>query len=123
MELGVIAARIRADRDMLRQILHNLLVNAARALGPGGRIRLETRTCADRTCILELHDDGEGIPPEDMEKIFEPYYTRTPGGTGLGLAIVRRLVEAHGWRIEIDSQPGAGTLVRIVGVEVIDEES
>jgi len=104
---------VYADRGMLRQILLNLLVNASKAVSPGGTVTLRSRREAGGTVAVDVADDGRGISPEEIEKIFEPYYTRTPGGTGLGLAIVRRLVELHGWKIEVKSSPEAGTRVRI----------
>ena len=97
----------------LFQILLNLLVNASRAVSPGGTVTLLSRRESGGTVAVEVVDDGPGISPEEIEKIFEPYYTQTPGGTGLGLAIVQRLVELHDWRIEVKSGPEGGTTVRI----------
>jgi signal transduction histidine kinase len=101
---------------MLRQIILNLLVNAAHAIGPGGRIDLRAYAGARGDVTIEVRDNGRGIPPDEIDKVFEPYYTHTPGGTGLGLAIVRRLAELHNWRVEIRSEPEAGTTVRIASI-------
>lgn len=116
LEIAAGAEAVMADRGMLRQILLNLLVNSARAIGEGGRIGIAARPAAEATLSLEVEDDGAGIPPGDVEKVFEPYFSRSPGGTGLGLAIVQRLAEAHGWRVSLESESGAGTKVRIVGI-------
>ncbi len=107
---------IMADVGMLRQILLNLLVNAAQAIGARGRICLRAAPAGDGTVAIEVADDGKGIPAEELGKVFQPYYSLRPGGTGLGLAIVRRLVEAHAWQIAIESAIGAGTTVRIAGI-------
>lgn len=110
---------IQADENMLRQILLNLLVNAAYSLSYGGQIELHADLSEDISVSVEVKDNGEGIPAEEIDKIFEPYYTRSEGGTGLGLAIVRRLVEAHGWHVTINSKLGAGTSVMISGMEQV----
>lgn len=110
-----------ADADVLRQVILNLLVNASRAIGEGGAIWVVAEQRPDGRLGIEVRDDGEGIAREELEKVFEPYYTRSPGGTGLGLAIVRRLAEAHGWRVEIESHPGAGTRVRVTGIEIAQD--
>jgi signal transduction histidine kinase len=110
---------ILADVGMLRQILLNLLVNAAQAIGPRGHIRMRTFLADDGAATIEVVDDGKGIPPEELGKIFQPYYSLRPGGTGLGLAIVRRLAEAHGWRAAVESTRDAGTTVRITGIRTV----
>ena len=63
--------------------------------------------------VLELEDNGVGIPPEEQGKIFDLFYSTRKGGTGLGLAIVERIARAHGGRVAIDSTPGMGTVVRV----------
>jgi len=122
LEVAPTSISVHADPDMLRRILLNLLVNAARALREGGTIRLSARTEGRDTASIEVQDDGCGIAKADLDRVFQPYYTRAPGGTGLGLAIVRRLVEAHGWRIELESEEGVGTVARILGVDVVPDE-
>jgi signal transduction histidine kinase len=109
---------VLADPDMLRQILLNLLVNATHAIPEGGRIELRAEHSADGTVRIEVRDNGQGIPASELERVFEPYFTRSPRGTGLGLAIVRRLVEAQGWRIDIESKVGMGTRVVICNIKV-----
>lgn len=97
-----------ADPDRLSQILINLLTNAIKALPHQGRVELRA-TETDQTTIIELSDNGHGIPPELLPHIFERFYKGAQGGLGLGLAIVRELVAAHNGTIEVASEPGRGT--------------
>jgi signal transduction histidine kinase len=107
-----------ADRTALEQILLNLLENSLRYTAPGGRIAIETKP-ADNGILLVVRDNGSGIPPEHLPRIFERFYradsgrSREAGGTGLGLAIVRHLVEAHSGLVRADSELGAGTRIEI----------
>jgi signal transduction histidine kinase len=103
---------VEADRDRLAQVLTNLLLNALQAMPGGGTLTLGAR--ADRrTLTLEVADTGPGIPPEVLPRIFEPYVTTKARGLGLGLPIARRIVEAHGGRIEAESEPGRGARFRV----------
>ena len=98
------------DPGLLRQIVINLLTNALDAIGGSGRIVLAARVVDDEV-IITVNDNGTGIAPEDLRRIFEPFYT-TKGrgkGTGLGLAICRELVAALGGGIGVESQPGEGS--------------
>jgi len=97
-----------ADPDRLSQILINLLTNALKALPDQGRVELRA-TETGQTTIIELSDNGHGIPPELLPHIFERFYKGAQGGLGLGLAIVRELVTAHNGTIEVASEPGRGT--------------
>jgi two-component system phosphate regulon sensor histidine kinase PhoR len=112
------ALTIVADRTALEQILMNLVENALRHTGAGGRIAIETLAEADGVSLI-VSDTGSGIPPEHLPRIFERFYradsgrSREAGGTGLGLAIVRHLVEAHGGMVRAESVVGAGTTIRI----------
>ncbi|HEX8951432.1 MAG TPA: HAMP domain-containing sensor histidine kinase, partial [Polyangia bacterium] len=105
------AARAETDPGLLRQILVNLITNAADAVpADGGHIRVEAQALGGAVAIA-VADDGVGIAPEDAARIFEPFYT-TKGrgkGTGLGLAICRELATALGGRITVDSAPGRGS--------------
>lgn len=107
------ARKIDTDPGLLRQILVNLLTNAADAVlqaGEGGKIRIDGRA-SDGPLELAVRDDGVGIPADDVARIFEPFYT-TKGrgkGTGLGLAICRELTLALGGRISVESAPGRGS--------------
>jgi len=101
------------DPDQLRQVLLNLLLNAHQALPPeGGHIAIRGRR-EQGHIVIEIEDDGRGIRPEDLTKIFNPFFTTRPDGTGLGLAIVHRLVQAWGGDIAVRSEPGAGTTVTL----------
>jgi signal transduction histidine kinase len=109
---------MQADRQQLRQLFLNLLTNASDAMPRGGKltVRVTSEGSAEGTVAIDFTDSGEGITPENMEKIWEAFYTTKPEGkgTGLGLAICRRIVEEHGGTIDIRSEMGQGTTVRIV---------
>jgi CheY-like chemotaxis protein len=111
---------VAVDEPRLTQVFVNLLVNAAHAI-PEGRADQHTivvRLGADQQgrAVVDVVDDGEGMTAEVRARIFEPFFTTKPAGfgTGLGLAICRRIVEAHGGEIDVESTPGAGTRVRVV---------
>jgi signal transduction histidine kinase len=107
--------QVNMDSQRIRQVLNNLLANALAHTGPGGRVTAMARQREGRIYVSVV-DTGEGIPPEDLPYIFERFYrvdksrTRSTGGSGLGLTIARRLVEAHGGTIEVESQPGHGSI-------------
>ena len=104
---------LEIDPGRMRQVLSNLVSNALRYTPAGGRIRIKYSLVGTRA-VLEVSDDGPGIPTEDLEHIFERFYKSTDsGGMGLGLAIARYLVEAHAGTIEAQSAPGQGTTIRI----------
>lgn len=108
---------IRADPDQIRQLLLNLMLNALQAMPGGGELSLRVEVLNGRYGPSEewvqivLADTGTGIPPEELEKIFDPFYTTKNEGTGLGLAISHRIVERHEGELEIESEPGRGTTV------------
>ena len=97
----------------------NLLVNAMQAIEAtgrgGGRIEIDTRAQGDEV-ILEVADDGCGIPEEILPRIFDPFFTTKPvgQGTGLGLAISQGIVTDHGGRIKVESTPGRGSRFRVI---------
>ncbi|WP_406678163.1 ATP-binding protein [Neomoorella carbonis] len=105
---------IRADAGRLEQIMANLLDNARHHTPPGGRIGI-TAGLVGNEIKISVADTGSGIPPEDLPYIWERFYkvdksrSRRDGGSGLGLAIVKSLVEAHGGRVEVESQLGKGS--------------
>jgi two-component system NtrC family sensor kinase len=105
---------VRADDGQLRQVLLALLLNALDATAAGGHVRLATRG-GPEAVALTVEDDGAGIPPELLDKVFTPFFTTKPvgRGTGLGLAICHGIVEAHGGEIRIESEPGRGTRVGV----------
>jgi len=107
--------RIHGNASELKQVMLNLLINASDASKPGDRVRLRARRNADQV-ILEVADQGEGIPTPQRERIFDPFYTtKDPGqGTGLGLALAYRIVESHGGRIELEDAAEGGSLFQVV---------
>jgi signal transduction histidine kinase len=115
------AVRVRADRQHLQQVLINLVRNAADSIGENGRVLLRVRrarvplrgTVRD-AAILEVEDNGKGIPREAQERLFEPFFTTKPNGTGLGLSIAVRIVEKHGGALRYQTQPGRGTTFGVV---------
>ena len=97
------------DADRIKQALSNLILNAEAAMMPGGG-ELLLSTEGDRRAVrIHVTDTGAGIPQEDLDKIFAPYYSTRPGGTGLGLPTVRRIVQEHQGTLEVHSEPGRGT--------------
>jgi signal transduction histidine kinase/HAMP domain-containing protein len=106
---------IEADSDLLEQALLNIAINALEAMPQGGELSLVTAAAPEGGGGVEIAiaDTGVGIGEKERERIFEPFHTTKPDGTGLGLAITYRVVEQHGGSIAVDSQPGAGTTVRV----------
>jgi signal transduction histidine kinase len=97
----------------LEQVIMNLLVNAFEALaGTQGErvVTLRVKAGVDSVCV-EVLDNGAGIHPDDIERIFEPFFTRKPDGMGIGLSICRTIVEAHGGRIRANIRPQGGTAI------------
>jgi len=93
-------------------VLVNLVKNAVQAMTTGGTLTLQTGETTDDVWV-SVTDTGGGIPQEQINRIFEPFYTTKKKGSGLGLMIVQRIVRAHNGRIELDSQVGRGTTFRI----------
>ena len=112
LEVATLPAPVRADADQLGQAALNLLGNALEVSRTGTRVRLETGAAAG-LAWLRVADEGPGIPPENLERIWLPFFTTRRGGTGLGLPIVRQIVEAHGGRAEVETSP-AGTRISLV---------
>lgn len=114
---------IQGDQDQLCQLFGNLVINALEALGGSGTISLAASLgAAERQApdagnppaavpmvVVEVSDDGPGIAPEVVERIFNPFFTTKPQGSGLGLAVVRKIVDAHDGHIAVTSAPGQGT--------------
>ncbi len=100
------------DPTQLQQALVNLLKNAMQAMTKGGTLTLQTGETGEAVWV-SVADTGGGIPQEQINRIFEPFYTTKKKGTGLGLMIVQRIVRAHGGRIELESHVGRGTTFRL----------
>lgn len=106
------SARIPADGDQIRQVAINLVLNAGAAMPEGGRLTVRTESREDCLAIAFI-DTGCGIDDDDLERIFEPFYTTREKGTGLGLAITKQIIDQHQGTIRMDSEPGQGTTVTI----------
>ena len=112
-------AWVRADQQKISWVLTHLLDNAIKFTQPGGQVQLQTflETPGEPIARIAVSDTGIGIPKERIEEIFEPFHqldgspTRRYGGTGLGLALVREIIEAHGARIQVQSEVGKGTVI------------
>jgi signal transduction histidine kinase len=96
----------------MQQVLVNLVKNAIQAMTKGGTLTVQTGETSEGVWVSVM-DTGGGIPQEQINRIFEPFYTTKKKGSGLGLMIVQRIVRAHGGRIELESQVGRGTTFRI----------
>lgn len=117
---------IQGDQHQLCQLFTNLLTNAFEALNGQGTVSILAERGVDEdhgfgaethagtpTIVVEIADDGPGVPPELRDRIFSPFFTTKPQGSGLGLAIVRKIVDAHDGRIDVKTKPGAGTRFRV----------
>ena len=100
------------DATQLQQVLVNLVKNATQAMTTGGTLTLQTGETSDGVWV-SVTDTGGGIPQEQINRIFEPFYTTKKKGSGLGLMIVQRIVRAHNGRIELESHVGRGTTFRV----------
>jgi len=105
-------ATVNADAEQLLLVFQNVLMNAAQAMGGTGRIHVSI-VRNDGIWKVAIADEGPGMPAEVQEKIFEPFFTTKSRGTGLGLPIARRVIEAHGGEIKVESPPAGGTTVLI----------
>jgi two-component system sensor histidine kinase PilS (NtrC family) len=107
------------DPDQIRQVLWNLLANAARAVDGTGRVQIHLKAQDEGAVMIEVADDGPGVPEELHAKIFEPFFTTREDGSGLGLATVSRIIEAHRGSIELECPAGGGSrfIVRLPGAE------
>jgi two-component system sensor histidine kinase HydH len=102
------------DADRMKQVFLNLYLNALGAMEDGGLLSVVLAELPGEHIRIEIRDTGVGIAPEDLGRIFDPYFTTKPSGTGLGLAIVQKIVDAHGGEIQVASAPGQGTTVTIL---------
>jgi two-component system, NtrC family, sensor histidine kinase HydH len=100
------------DGQLIERVLYNLLLNAAQASPPHSSITVKTRPLGDMVEVSVI-DRGAGIAPKDRESIFNPFFTTKSSGVGLGLAIVSKIVDEHGGRITVESEPGDGSVFRV----------
>jgi len=103
----------QADEQLLRQALFNLLLNAVQAVEVNGKIEVVLTPVGPSEAVLEIRDDGPGVPPEQRELIFKPYVTLRPKGVGLGLAIVQQIILAHRWEITCHGNQPRGAIFRL----------
>jgi two-component system, NtrC family, sensor histidine kinase HydH len=110
----------RADAGQLRQVVWNLVRNAVQASSPGEQVTVRvapdapaSRGKAPPGAVLEVHDDGPGIGTEAQARLFDAFFTTRSSGMGIGLAVVKRIVDEHGWLIEVDSREGRGATFRV----------
>jgi signal transduction histidine kinase len=120
-DLGEDLPLVKVDKNKIEQVFVNLILNAIQAIPAGGEISIKTfveeRGAGGRSAVVQIEDDGPGIPENVLEKIFDPFFTtkRDIGGTGMGLTIVRNLIEMHGAKIEIkNKKDGHGIRVNIM---------
>jgi signal transduction histidine kinase len=125
LELEAALPDIEGDQHQLCQVFTNLMANAFEALDGKGRITITAGTSAIQedpalagltqtpTVVVDVADNGPGVPPELTDRIFNPFFTTKPQGSGLGLAIVRKIVDAHDGRIDVSSAAGSGTRFRV----------
>ena len=102
------------DDNQMRQVVWNLATNGLRAMNGGGRLRLAVETSDGGTVALRVEDEGCGIDPADIDRIFQPFRSTFDRGTGLGLATVHRIVTGAKGSIQVSSRVGHGTTMRVV---------
>lgn len=107
---------VNMDPNEMKQVFINIINNALQAMPQGGDLRIRLHPVRGREAMIEFADTGVGISPENLQKIFEPFFSTKEDrdGTGLGLSISYRIVQHHGGRIDVESEPGKGTIFRII---------
>lgn len=112
VDIDAAVPELRMDPVQMKQVFYNLVRNAMQAMGPRGLLRIRGEL-AEGCVLVTVRDNGCGIALEDLPRVTEAYFTTKQGGSGLGLMIVQRIVQEHGGRMEIESHPGRGTVVRL----------
>jgi two-component system sensor histidine kinase HydH len=105
---------VHVDPDRMQQVFLNLCLNALGAMETGGVLSVSLSEQPEGCIRIDIRDTGVGVTPEDMGRIFDPYYTTKPSGAGLGLAVVQKIIDAHDAEIHIASEPGQGATVTIL---------
>jgi signal transduction histidine kinase len=113
VEPGRALPRVTVDSELIAQASANLVTNAIQAMPSGGTLVVSSRRAASGGVEIRLTDQGIGIPPENLDKIFRLYYTTKLGGSGIGLAMVYRIVQMHDGRVDVESTVGKGTTVTL----------
>ncbi len=101
------------DAELMERVFYNLILNAVQASPPGGAVSVKTRSAGDAVEIAVI-DRGVGIEPHQRDSIFNPFFTTKPEGVGLGLAIVSKIVDEHGGKITVESEPGKGSVFHVL---------
>ncbi len=115
---------IAMDREWMERVVYNLVMNAAQASQPGSAVTVKTRLLEDqRQAEISVIDRGSGIDPKNRENIFNPFFTTKADGVGLGLAIVSKVIDEHGGKILVESDPGKGSIFRILLPLVVEQTS
>jgi len=109
MNLDSNIPKIKADRDKLKQVFSNLIINALEAMPRGGKMTIVTSIGNEKNISIKIDDNGIGIPGENIKKIFNPYYTTKKQGFGLGLSLTQNIVYKHKGKITVNSVKGKGT--------------
>jgi signal transduction histidine kinase len=109
---------VEADEQLLRQALFNLLINAIQAVDGSGEIQVVAEKRNPSEAVLEVRDNGPGVPADRRNEIFKPYFTTQKRGTGLGLAVVQQIVLAHGWEVECLANEPRGAIFRITHLKL-----
>jgi signal transduction histidine kinase len=107
------AESISVDAEQIKQVLLNLVLNAVQSMPSGGEIALRSRQ-VDGSVLLEVTDQGVGVPQENLERIFDPFFTTRAGGTGLGLSIAYQIINRHGGHLSVRNNPDRGATFTIV---------
>lgn len=106
---------VRIDKDKFRQALSNIILNAIQAMPNGGLLSISvSENKTDKNAVIDISDTGVGIPQENIDRLFEPYFTTKPDGTGLGLSITYKIIEAHNGKIKVTSEEGKGSTFSII---------
>ncbi|HMM59733.1 MAG TPA: ATP-binding protein, partial [Candidatus Rifleibacterium sp.] len=106
--------KVFVDSEKLKQVFLNLIFNGIQAMSNGGQISIRAHKQSESPWVtIEVQDTGAGMSPETVARVFEPFFTTRQRGTGLGLAIVKKIIDLHGGKIEVSSEPGKGTCFTI----------
>ncbi len=103
---------VNADGEKLRQAFLNIILNALQATPEGGSVTITVQP-QQENCEIRISDSGPGINDEIRQRIFEPFFTTKPDGTGLGLAVTKKIIEAHGGSLSVESAAGSGTTMMV----------
>jgi len=113
LQLADPSPSVVADAAQLRQAFMNILKNSMESMPDGGRMQVSTQR-QNGHVVVEVADNGSGIPEHILQRIFDPFYTTKEGGSGLGLPITQQIVAEHGGEVSAESEPGKGTRIRVI---------